>query len=247
MRYVLLAAVIVLGGVSQARANLVTNGDFETTTPLLANTSTEGQVGYNISATGWTISGGYTFLFNAGTADTTGATGQSGNLQLWGPGNGSANGLPAASPTGGNYLALDGAYQQAPIQQTINNLIVGDHYSVSFYWAGAQQYNYSGATTEQFDVSLGSQMQATNIVSDVSHGFTGWARTTFNYTATSTSEVLSFLAQGTPGGEPPFSVLDGVDVEHNVPEPTSLGLLAGSLCVAACLIGTRARRRALAC
>ena len=246
MRILIIAAMVAFGGVSQARANLVTNGDFEITSALNGNTSSEGQLGYNINATGWTISGGYAFLFNAGTAATTGATGQYGNLQLWGPGNGSANGLPAASPTSGNFLGLDGAFQQAPIQQTINNLIVGDHYTVSFYWAGAQQYNFTGPTTEQFDVTLGSQMQATTVVNDVSEGFTGWTQTTFNYTATATSEVLSFLAQGTPGGEPPFSVLDGVDVETNVPEPTSLGLLATSLGVAAFLLKTRARCRAVA-
>ena len=245
MRFLIVAAMVALGCVSQAHANLVTNGDFETTTALNGNTTGEGQLGYNINATGWTISGGYAFLFNPGTAATTGATGQYGNLQLWGPGDGSANGLPFASPTGGNFLALDGAFQQAPIQQTINNLIVGDHYTVSFYWAGAQQYNFTGPTTEQFDVTLGSQMQATAVVNDASKGFTGWTQTTFNYTATATSEVLSFLAQGTPGGEPPFSVLDGVDVEHNVPEPTSLGLLASSLGVAAFLLKTRARRRAV--
>ena len=247
MRTIVTAAVIAACGLAgQAHANLVTNGGFESTTSYNGNTTNEGQLGYNLTAAGWTVSGGYAFLFNAGTADSTGATGQYGNLQLWGPGNGSSNGLPAASPTGGNYLALDGAFQQAPVQQTINNLIVGDHYTVSFYWAGAQQYNFDGATTEQFNVSLGSQTQATSSVNNANHGFTGWMQTVFNYTATSTSEVLSFLAQGTPNGEPPFSLLDGVDVEHNVPEPASVGVLAGGFGVLALLVAARTRRRSAA-
>jgi hypothetical protein len=45
------------------------------------------------------------------------------------------------------------------------------------------------------------------------------------FTATSSSEVLSFLAtEGGPFGGQPIILLDGVSM--NVPEPTSIGLLA---------------------
>jgi hypothetical protein len=64
-------------------------------------------------------------------------------------------------------------------------------------------------------------------VTDPSNGFTGWRYTTLIFTATSTSEVLSFLAVGTPSGEPPFSLLDGVSMV--VPEPGSLTLMLGSM------------------
>lgn len=45
------------------------------------------------------------------------------------------------------------------------------------------------------------------------------------FKATATSQVLSFLAVGTPNGEPPISFLDGVDLEA-VSEPASLTLIS---------------------
>ncbi len=98
--------------------------------------------------TGWTTSD-YNFVFQSGTADSSGATGQYGKLQLWVPNNGSANGLPASSPAGGNFIAADGDYIVAPISQTLNGLSPGQTIAVSFYWAGAQQYGFTGPTTEQ--------------------------------------------------------------------------------------------------
>jgi len=48
----------------------------------------------------------------------------------------------------------------------------------------------------------------------------------FSYIATSSTEVLSFLAVGTPSGVPPFALLDGVSLNANtVPEPESYTLL----------------------
>lgn len=157
MKKLLLAAAAVMAAASAANAvDLVTNGSFTSTT------NGPGQLGYNTDATGWTVApGGYTFLFASGTADTTGASGQYGHLTLWGPNNGSANGLPASSPDGGNYVAEDGAFQIQPIQQTINGLTAGDKYNVSFYWGGAQQNGFTGPTTEAFDVSLGSETHST--------------------------------------------------------------------------------------
>jgi hypothetical protein len=122
-----LSAIALLTFSVSARANLVTNGGFESTT------NGAGQLGYNTNATGWTTSG-YNFLFTSGSADTTGADGRFGNLQIWGPGNGSNNGLPATSPDGGNYVAADGAYEVGAISQTINGLVAGGSYNVSFYW-----------------------------------------------------------------------------------------------------------------
>ena len=122
--------------------DLVTNGSFASLT------NGPGQMGYNTNATGWTTTG-FNFIFASGTADTTGSPGQFGNLQLRGPGNGSANGLPASSPVGGNYVAADGAYQVGAITQTINGMTPGNSYTVSFYYAGAQQYSFNGPTTEQ--------------------------------------------------------------------------------------------------
>jgi hypothetical protein len=213
--------------------NLVTNGGFETLTNGL------GQIGYNTVATGWTTTG-YNFVFGGNTADTTGAVGSYGVTKLWGN-----NGL-TYSPLGGNFLAADGAYQVQAISQSITGLIVGQQYDLSFYWAGAQQSGYSGVTTENWKVSLGDQSYTTATVTDASHGFTGWVQETYSFTATATTEALSFLAAGTPNGEPPFSLLDGVSLTAhaaNVPEPSSWALIVTGLAMlcAAVRFGRRGR------
>lgn len=205
-------------------SNLVVNGDFE-------SNGGNGQMGFNTSVTGWSINNpSYTFVYAPGTADTTGATGQYGFNALWGPGNGSANGLPATSPTGGYYIAQDSDFQQSAIYQTINGLTPGDSYTVSFWWAAAQQYTFDGANSSQWQVSLGSQTQSTALESIPSHGFSGWMYQSFSYTATSSSEVLSFFANGSPP-VPPFALLDGVTLNANssVPEPGTITLMATGL------------------
>jgi hypothetical protein len=244
------AAVIGLAlslvGVGAQATNLVNNGSFQQLTGGI------GQIGYNGSSllTGWTnghdSSGdlGYNFVYSPGSADTSGANGASGNVKLWGPGDGSNNGMPTTSPDGNNFIAADGAYQVAPISQTITGLTVNAQYAVSFYYAGAQQYGFDGITTEAWDVSLGGQTIDTATLTDQDKGFTGWQYTTLTFTATSTSEVLSFLAAGTPSGEPPFSLLDGVSMTQvtTVPEPASAAMLLTGLIA----IGVIVRRRQLA-
>jgi hypothetical protein len=212
----LILCVTGLACASSANADFLTNGSFESTT------NGPGKMGSTTNATGW-ITNGYNFIFASGGGDTNST------LQLWGPANGSNNGLTASSPDGGNYIGADGAYQVGAITQSITGLTVGQQYSVGFYYAGAQQDGFSGATTEQWLVSLGnSAQQATSILHDTNHGFTGWNHATFTFTADSTSDVLSFLASGTPDGEPPFSLLDGVTFTA-VPEPTSIVLMGAGL------------------
>jgi hypothetical protein len=221
---------------AEARAyNLVTNGDFESTT------NGGGQMGSVTDATGW-VTNGYNFIFTPGSADNGGVpSAQYGNLQLWGPNNGGdpSNTLGATSPDGGNFVGADGAFQVGAITQTIKGLVAGQQYTVGFDWAGAQQSGFTGATTEQWIVSLGSESYSTTVAQDVSHGFTGWTHTTFTFTADGDSEVLSFLAAGTPDGEPPFSLLDGVTMTA-VPEPASMAIMGSGLAV----LGLFRRRRA---
>lgn len=246
----LTAALLSFGAARPSQAtSLIQNGSFEL---LQTNASLQFGTGYTGSngspvqtVTGWATSG-YNFVFLPGTADTkAGATGYYGALSLWGPGNKSAsdpaNGLPASSPDGGNYIAADGAFNVAAISQTITGLSPGSLAVVSFDWAGAQQYGYSGITTEQWIVGFsGDPTQATVAVTDPSHGFTGWMQQTFSFVVKSTTAVLSFLANGTPGGEPPFSLLDGVTLTQ-VPEPASWAVL-----LTGCgLAGLAARRRTL--
>lgn len=220
---------------------VITNGNFETVTTA---SSTEFGTRYAAGGVvkGWTT-GGYNFLFLPGTADTTGAANEyNGQLTLWGPGDGSANGLPAASPNGGNFIGADGAYGQAAIQQTITGLDVNSIASIKFYWAGAQQYGYDKATTEAWQVTLGNETHSTPVLQNANHGFTGWQKTTLSFVVTSATEVLSFLALGTPTGVPPFSLLDGVSISE-IPEPASMMLLGTGFVLAGLVSRRRSRAR----
>ena len=232
-----------LTGLAQAAPVSVVNGGFEQT--LTPNSSQFGGQFAQQQVTGWTTSG-YNFVFLPGTADTSGAVGQFNNasnpVRLWGPGDGSNNGL-TASPDGGNYLALNGVFEVGPVSQMLSGLTAGEATTVSFDWAGAQQYGYDGQTTEQLMVSLGGQTLSTAILTNASHGFTGWQTAELTFTPTGSTEVLSFLAHGTPGGEPPNVLLDGVSVSQSspIPEPGTLALLGTGL---AGLSGVVRRQRA---
>ncbi|MHA4871646.1 PEP-CTERM sorting domain-containing protein [Duganella sp. PWIR1] len=222
-------AAMLAAGAAQA-GELITNGGFEN--------GTVGQLGYNASVPGWYNGNSYNFLFNATGADTTGTTSEYGPLKLWGPGNGANNGL-TASPAGGSFIAADGGFQIGPISQMVNGLVPGQQYTLSFYWAGAQQYGFDGPTTEKWVVGFGSNFQETAVRDNLNHGFTGWQKETMTFTAANTSEALSFLAIGTPAGVPPFSLLDGVSMTAAVPEPSTWAMLALGLGV----LGFTARRR----
>ena len=165
-------------------------------------------------------------------------------LSLWGAANGGTSTWDGNGPSGlatSNFIGADGAYGVQPIAQTIMGLVVGDHYALTFDWAGAQQSGYTSATSEQWMVTFGGQTQSTAVVQNAAEGFTGWMVQTFDFTATSAQETLSFLAVGTPNGQPPFSLLTGVDLE-DIPEPASLVALVLGLTTVG--VVRRRRRRA---
>jgi hypothetical protein len=228
-------------GAAQAGPNLVQNGGFEQ-----ASLSGSYQFGTGYESGGSPVdtltnwaTGGYNFVFQPGTASTTGSTGSNGALKLWGPGDGSSNGLPASSPAGGNFIAADGAYEVGAITQTVIGLVPGEAAVLTFYWAGAQQSGFTGATTDQWQVSLGSQTLFTPVVSLPSQGFSGWVTELMTFTPTSNSEVLSFTAIGTPNGEPPFALLDGVSL--TVPEPASWAVMVSGITIL--ILYARRRRK----
>lgn len=247
----LFAAAPLAGALAPAaygQTNLVTNGNFTktgTAAPYGTLTTSEefGTFSQNATAwtppqtlTGWSSAGGYNFVFLSGA---TSATGTYGDLRLWGPGsaNGSSNnGFQYGAPDGkggytNNYLALDADYigpagQGVAVTQTLNGLTAGQRYNVSFAWAAAQQYSYTGSTTDQLQVSFGSSTQKTALVGIPQGGFSGWLNTTMSFVASTASQTLSFLATGNPA-VPPFILLANVSV--TVPEPGSIVLLASGL------------------
>jgi hypothetical protein len=134
--------------------------------------------------------------------------------------------MPGPSPDGGNFVAIDGDQNfSRALQQTVTGLVVGQQYNVSFYQAAAQQSGYDGATTERWQVSLGTETKLSTLMNNPNHGMVGWMSQTLSFTADATSEVLSFLAVGTPNGLPPFVLIDGITVTAQTPEPGSYALL----------------------
>jgi hypothetical protein len=169
---------------------------------------------------------GYLFLFAPGTADTTGATGQYGNVLLWGLSNGGLNALPV-SPEGGYFITLSGDFQTTGLVQTLTTgLVEGRSYILSFYWGAAQQYGFNGDTQQNLTVFIGPESFTTPTVTDPSHGFTGWFSETYTFTDTSNfpEQPLLFLAYGSEPGS--FITLDGVSlISLPLPEPSTWAMM----------------------
>jgi hypothetical protein len=235
-----LTGVLYLGTVqSSFSQNLILNGDF-TDVITAPSSPTGGQIGYNTTVADWSTTG-YNFIFVSPNLGAQSVTGSDGGLSLWDTSNG-GSGTLTAPPKGGNIVANDGAYEVAALTQSVSGLTAGQQYAVSFEYAGAQQSGFTGTTTESWTVSLGgTNAQTTPVLNNADKGFTGWFSETFDFTASGTMETLSFLANGTPNGEPPFSLLSDVTLVA-VPEPKAS---AGGMIVFAMLImaGTRTWRR----
>lgn len=236
------ATLITTTAAQAASANLVKNGDFELTSNGTSKQINEGTTARTDRTylTDWT-SKGYNFVLNGNTIDKTGDSSIA--LSLWGPnsynGNGPKNGL-GVSPTGGNVLAADWDYFAGPVSQQISGLVAGQAYTLSFSYGAAQQIGFVGDNAINYwEVSLGGDKQQTASLANVSKGFTGWQQTNMTFTATGSSELLSFMAKGGPSGAPPFMLLDGVSLVSAVPEPSTWGMLLGGMG----LLGFMARRR----
>ena len=230
-----LTAAALIAAPASASVNLVTNGGFETVAG--SQSASNFTLGFSPNATlgSWSsASSGYNLLFHSPIANSSSA------LSPY-PGGQEFLQASTASPTGGNFVVLDGDVNvRGALSQTINGLTVGMGYLLTFDWGAGQLASRTGATTEQLQVSFGGQTYLTPILNNASAGFSGWNSAAFNFTATSTSQVLSFLSLGTPSGLPPVALLDSVSVQA-VPEPATWAMmLLGFGMVGA---ATRYRRR----
>ncbi len=208
----------------------------------------------NVKPTGWTGGGNLIFIDAPGTSssDATTACGPTYLTTYVCPSN-----LNIAG--GYNYVEADGnpSYENGFSYQ-LHGLTPGTTYSLSFYQAAGQQTTFTGDTTEQWIVALGTSgltacagclgggnssysdsdvtasIVATNLMNTPSGGGTDWNFVTVNLTADSADDMLSFLAWGDNGNTtnlPPIVFLAGVNSPEglNSPEPASIALLASGL------------------
>jgi hypothetical protein len=271
------AAMLAALSAPALAANLVTNGSFEDnfgagqfnqTLPGSAggqNASAPGTI-----ATGWTVIGtnadypnGYAFIFDNDNSFTTsdgsvGPTSESTNpsgfntVPLWGS---STDG----SPDGNYFYGVDSTYHPSALTQEISGLVDGHTYTLTFDYAAAQTFAYSGNTIDDWVVTLGGQTIATTNIDLESHGFSGWFTETATFTYEGDGGLLSFVNNGQGGcdanfqncapidpaasGGPPFSLLDGVSLTGGAPEPSTWAMMFIGFAGLA-YAGLRNRRRA---
>jgi hypothetical protein len=193
-------------------------------------------------------------------ADPVGWTGGTGLISIDAPGTATEAGGPgnaypvygpfADPPPGGNFIQADGNPTfETSFNQVLTGLTAGTDYSLSFWQAAGQQQGFSGATTEQWKVFLGTGSFSVNcgtspctvsttgdmteddtaIMNTPSQGVSPWELVSMNFIATASSETLSFLAWGDNGNTtnlPPTVFLAGVNSPAlPTPEPSTWAMM----------------------
>ena len=204
----------------------------------------------SVNPDGWTGGSGLILIDTPGDATNSNSACGSTYLDTWG--------CPStlAIPGGYNYVEADGNPAFASgFSYNISGLTVGEIYQLSFYQAASQQRGFTGDTTEQWIVSLGTSgltdcpgclgggdsyysnadtnasIVSTNLMHTPSMGMVDWQYVTVNLTADATDQVLSFLAWGNNGNTanlPPIVFLAGVNSAAGLvttPEPATIAIV----------------------
>jgi len=194
-----------------APGQAVANSDFATTPPMTPGAGT--YIYDPTTVSGWTFSGA--------TANASSGSYGSGVAEY-----GSAWNFTAA-PDGANQVAF--LQDNATLTQTISNLIIGQGYTASFYLEDRPGYSADPIT-----VTIG----ATNLLSTTPGS--GWTQYNEPFTATATSEVLTFTTTTSSGDydtgvsdvtinavSPPTSAVGSAAYTINQPDITTIAGVQG--------------------
>ena len=210
--------------------NLVTNGGFVPNTTIQSSNASKS---YRIPSTtnqsaipGWRLTGNAYTVLTPDAADISVSGG--GVFGLY-----TSPGQKVASADGSGWIIqMDGdPTLNANLSQTLTGLTQGQEYIVGFYQAGGyvnQPSSYNQPTRNQFRVTFGSTTK-TGALMNMAFGevVEPWSYQQLTFTASSSSQLLSFVNVGGPLGQPPIALLSGVSVQA-VPWETDTLPLVGS-------------------
>jgi hypothetical protein len=206
--------------------NLVQNGGFAQNN-VTGDSAYLGNTTNDITVSGWTFGAfhgsgpsnndnGYNFIIKDGTnINTTGMAAQGnapyGSTTLYtDPGQ-----VVNSADGSGWYIAADAWFGNASISQTLTGLSTGTQYTVNFSQAAGQQvgYAYKGGDDMSWQVGFGNSTQKSTMMTVIpGQSVSAWTPQSLTFTADGSTQLLSFLAEGTQD-VPPFALLSGVSVE----------------------------------
>lgn len=133
----------------------------------------------------------------------------------------------------GWYIASDGdPLFSGSIKQELTGLTSGTIYDVTFSQAAGQfdcylegstctDGTYNANTTNWWEVTFGTETQSSQtIFKQANAAVSDWQQQVLSFTASGPTAILEFMANGTPGNQPPVALLSGVSVTPQGTPPT---------------------------